>query len=150
MLALAEAILEAAPCSCGSGELGEVVGGADQGPFGPHFVDAAQQELPEAPCLFDLSEYRLDGLLSQSVAASMAGAFKLGAHSFDERAAALALGHSGLGAMLLPAGGNVAVPTANSIRLARRRESDDALSDGRLAQTDMVGDHRAVPIKSLA
>ena len=109
MLALTEAILEAARCSCGSGELGEVVGGADQGPFGLHFLDASQQELPEPPCLFDLSEDRLDGLFSPSIAASMAGAFKLGAHSFDQRAAALALGHRGLGAVLLPAGGNVAL-----------------------------------------
>jgi len=32
------------------------VGGADHGPFGTHFLDAAQQELAEAACLFDLSE----------------------------------------------------------------------------------------------
>ena len=41
-------------------------------------------------------------------------------------------------------------PTANSIRLALQRESDDASSDGRLAQTDLVGDHRAISIKSFA
>src|SRR6185295_3160184 len=29
-------------------ELGEVVGGADQRPLGPHFLDAAQQELAVA------------------------------------------------------------------------------------------------------
>ena len=40
------------------------MGGADQRPFGLHFLDASQQELPEAACLLDLSEYRLDDLLS--------------------------------------------------------------------------------------
>lgn len=42
------------------------------------------------------------------------------------------------------------VPTVNSIRLARNRESGDACSHGRHAQTDLVGSHRAVPIKSFA
>src|SRR5471032_3045426 len=37
------------------------------------------------------------------------------------------------------------LPTVNSNRLALRRESDDALSHGRHAQTDLVGSHRAVP-----
>src|ERR1700730_13126029 len=41
-------------------------------------------------------------------------------------------------------------PTVNSIRLARNRESGDACSHGRNAQTDLVGSHRAVPIKSFA
>ena len=43
------------------------MGGADQRPFGLHFLDASQQELPEAACLLDLSEYRLDDLLSEPV-----------------------------------------------------------------------------------
>jgi hypothetical protein len=42
------------------------------------------------------------------------------------------------------------VPTVNSIRLARNRESGDACSHGRHAQTDLLGSHRAVPIKSFA
>jgi phosphoenolpyruvate synthase/pyruvate phosphate dikinase len=44
----------------------------------------------------------------------------------------------------------IGVPTVNSIRLALQRESDDALSHGRHAQTDLVGSHRAVPIESFA
>jgi hypothetical protein len=47
-----------------SGELGEVVRGADDGPFGAHFFDAPQQELPESSCLFELFEHRLHNLLS--------------------------------------------------------------------------------------
>jgi len=35
------------------------MGGADHRPFGPHLLDAAQQELAEASRLFDLSEHRL-------------------------------------------------------------------------------------------
>ena len=42
------------------------------------------------------------------------------------------------------------VPTVNSIRLALWRESVDALSHGRHAQTDLVGSRRVVPIKSFA
>ena len=52
---------------CEGKQLQEVVGGADHGPFGTYFLDAAQQELAEAACLFDLSEHRLHHLLSQSV-----------------------------------------------------------------------------------
>jgi hypothetical protein len=50
----------------------------------------------------------------------------------------------------LSGGGEAPVPTVNSIRLALRRESDDALPHGRHAQTDLVGGDRAVPIKSFA
>jgi len=39
------------------------------------------------------------------------------------------------------------VPTVNSIRLACSRESGDASTHGRHARTDLVGGHRAVPIK---
>ncbi len=42
------------------------------------------------------------------------------------------------------------VPTVKSIRLAFGRESGDALSHGGHVQTDLVGIHRAVPIKSFA
>ncbi|MGA2794826.1 MAG: adenylate/guanylate cyclase domain-containing protein, partial [Roseiarcus sp.] len=46
------------------------------------------------------------------------------------------------------ASNSAAVPIVNSIRLALRRESDDALSHGRHAQADLVGSHRVVPVKS--
>jgi hypothetical protein len=42
------------------------------------------------------------------------------------------------------------VPTVNFILLAQSRESGDAPSHGRYAQTDLVGSHRAVPIKGFA
>src|ERR1700692_38761 len=41
------------------GQLEEVVDGADDGPLGAHFFEAAQQELAETAGLFDLSEHRL-------------------------------------------------------------------------------------------
>jgi len=53
--------MSSSPCG---GELVEIVSGADQRPFGSHFVDAAQEELAEAPRLFDLAEDRFDDLLS--------------------------------------------------------------------------------------
>lgn len=56
--------------SCGTRQLDEVVSGADQSPFGLHFVNAAQQELPEPSCLFDVSEHGFDDVLAQSVATS--------------------------------------------------------------------------------
>ena len=46
--------------------------------------------------------------------------------------------------------GNPPVSTVNSIRLASSRESGDASSHWRYAQADLVGSHRAVPIKSCA
>jgi hypothetical protein len=48
------------------------VDGADDGPFGAHVRKAAQQELTEAACLFDLPEYRLGQLLAQPVGAGVA------------------------------------------------------------------------------
>ena len=42
------------------------------------------------------------------------------------------------------------MPTANFILLAQRRESGDACTHGRCAQTDLVDSHRAVPITSFA
>jgi hypothetical protein len=50
---------------CEGEQLQEVVGDANHGPLGTHFLDAAQQELAEAACLFDLSEHRFHHLLSQ-------------------------------------------------------------------------------------
>ena len=42
---------------CEGEKFQEIVGGADHGPLGTYFVDAAQQKLAEAACLFDLSEH---------------------------------------------------------------------------------------------
>jgi hypothetical protein len=56
------------------------VGGADHGPLGTYFLDAAQQELAEAACLFDLSEHRLRHFLSQSVRRFEAAVVDLFAH----------------------------------------------------------------------
>src|SRR5258708_36635775 len=81
--------------SCGAGELGEVVGGADQGPFGADFLDTAQQELPEPPCLLDLSEHRLDDLLSEPVSTSPAGALELLPHRRGQRPRELAFAVGG-------------------------------------------------------
>ena len=50
----------------------QVVSGADERPFSTDFFDTPQVELPEASGLFDLSEHRLNDLLSQSVSASIA------------------------------------------------------------------------------
>jgi hypothetical protein len=72
--------------SGGAGELGEVVGGADQRPFGPDFLEAAQQELPEPSGLLDLSEHRLDDLLPEPVSASPSGPLQLVPHGLGQRA----------------------------------------------------------------
>src|SRR5215204_3216025 len=61
-------------------ELGEVVAGADQRPFGLHFLDASEQELSKPSCLLDLSEHRLDDLLPEPVATPPAGPPELIAH----------------------------------------------------------------------
>src|SRR6266704_6694074 len=65
---------------CESEQLQEVVGGADDGPLCTHFLDAAQQELAEAACLFDLSEHRFHYLLSQSVGCFEAAVVDLLSH----------------------------------------------------------------------
>src|SRR4051794_26150683 len=57
-------------CHC---ELEEVVGGADHGPFAPDLIEATQEELAEASGVLDLSEHRLDYLLSQPVTAAPPG-----------------------------------------------------------------------------
>ena len=57
-------------------------------------------------------------------------------------------GDRGVGLLfLLPSN---TVSTANSVRLAYRRETGEASSHGRYAQTDLMGSHRAVPIKGFA
>src|SRR5258707_424813 len=72
---------------CEGEQLQEVVGGADHGPFGTHFLDAAQQELAEAACLFDLSEHRFHHLLSQSVGRFEAAIVDLLSHPLGQRSA---------------------------------------------------------------
>src|SRR3979409_2510666 len=101
-------------CGC---EFCEVVGGADHGPFGFDLVDAAQEELAGASCLLDLAEDGLDDLFSQSIPAAIACAVELCAHSGDERAGfELPFCRSGLGAVLLPSGGDVALDPASDER----------------------------------
>jgi hypothetical protein len=91
----------------------QVVGGADERPFDLHFLDAAQQELPEPSCLFDLSEHRLDDLLSQSIATLIACPLELGGHLGDQRAGSGWLGCGGrLGAVFLSPGGDVGFDVA--------------------------------------
>ena len=51
--------------------------GADHRPFGLHLLDSPQEELAEPSRLLDLSEYRLDHLLAQAVAAALARLFAL-------------------------------------------------------------------------
>src|ERR1700676_2299323 len=83
-------------CSPGSGELGEVVGGADQGPFGLHFLDASQQKLPEPPCLFDLSEDRLHGLLPEAISASPSCPLQPVPHGSCQRSSDILFGAGGV------------------------------------------------------
>jgi hypothetical protein len=87
------------------GELGEVVGGADQGPLGTHLLNAAQQELAEASCLFDLSEHRLHDLLPQPVPAAPSRPLELSSHGLRQRPAGPALV---VGGVLGPSRGDVA------------------------------------------
>src|SRR5260370_13751090 len=93
-------------CSACGCEFCEVVGGAYHGPFGFDLVDAAQEELAEASCLLDLAEDGLDDLFSQSIAASIAFALELCAHSGDQRACfELPVCRCGLGVLLFPSVG---------------------------------------------
>ena len=70
---------------CGLGELEQVVGGADERPFGSDLFEATQKELSEAPGMLDLSEDGLDDLFSEPIAAAPAGASELGCHGGDAR-----------------------------------------------------------------
>src|SRR6266704_4523046 len=70
---------------CEGEKFQEIVGGADHGPLGTYFLDAAQQELAEAACLFDLSEHRFHHLLSQSVRRFEAAVVDLFAHQSRQR-----------------------------------------------------------------
>jgi hypothetical protein len=85
------------------------VDGADHRPFGLHLLDSPQEELAEPSRLLDLSEYRLDHLLAQAVAAAMAGAPEPAGHPGEKRAGfGRPLRGSGLAAVLLSSGCDVA------------------------------------------
>ena len=53
--------------SPGARQFEQVVGGADEAPLGSDLFEASEMELPEPSSLLDLTEHRLDGLLSKSV-----------------------------------------------------------------------------------
>ena len=97
--------------SRGLGELGEVVGDADQRPFRTHVLDAVQQELARAACLFDLPEHRFYNLLSEAVAAASAGSFQLSSHGLGQGSADLACG---IGRMLGATRGDLAGDAART------------------------------------
>ena len=95
------------------------MGGADQRPFCPDFLDAAQQELPEPSCLFDLSEHRLDDLLSQPVATSPSRPLELVAHGLGQRPGDPSFDLGGmLGASGCDVGADVALGQGRKVRLA--------------------------------
>ena len=52
------------------GELEEIVDGADHRPLRSNLVEAAEEELPEAPGMFNLAEHGFDDLLSQTISAA--------------------------------------------------------------------------------
>src|ERR1700712_1758671 len=65
-------------------ELQQVVGGAYQSPLAAYFLYAAQQELPEALRLLDLTEDRLDDCFSSSIDRSSCLGCKFAFHSVDQ------------------------------------------------------------------
>src|SRR5258705_11468855 len=70
-------------CVC---ELEEVVGGAEHCPLTSDLFEPAQQELSEPSGVLDVTEDRLNDLLSQPVAAAPPCAFELGGHGCGGRA----------------------------------------------------------------
>jgi hypothetical protein len=50
------------------------VGGADHGPFASDLVEPSEEELSEASGLLDLTEYRLGGVFSQPISATLLNA----------------------------------------------------------------------------
>ena len=67
-----------------SGEFCEVVGGADHCPFAFYLVDSAEEELPEASGLLDVSKYGFDCIFSDTVPASMPAFSESGAHGLNQ------------------------------------------------------------------
>src|SRR6185312_8580154 len=128
-------------------ELDEVVGGADQRPLGPHFLDAPQQELAEAPCLLDLSEHRLDDLLPQPIPASPSSPLELGAHRQGERAALAAPFRWAIGTPRGDAGGDAARAECREVGLAQIAAVGRYL-DRRAAQVggDVVDERHDLPV----
>ena len=103
----------------GLGQFGQVVGGADQGPFEPHLVQAAEQELAKASGLFDLAEHRLDDLFPQSIAAAETAAAETGAHRLQPRPLLAIPTGGGRLSVALPAGGDVGADALRSARVSR-------------------------------
>src|SRR5271169_1832016 len=64
----------------GRGQLQQVVGGTQQGPFALHVGEPPQQELAKAARVFDEPEDRLHRLLAQSIAAPPPPASQLPPH----------------------------------------------------------------------
>src|SRR5581483_2844323 len=96
--------------ACCLGQLEQVVACADHCPLVPDLFEAAQEELSEASDVLDLAEDGFGGLLSQSVAASSAGAGELDGHGGDARAGSGSSPAGGMGlAVPGPAGGDVGV-----------------------------------------
>jgi hypothetical protein len=77
---MGEAGVDAGSGGAGGKQLGQVVGGADERPFGLDLGEPAQQELAEAAGVLELAEHRLDRLLAQPVARATAGTLELGGH----------------------------------------------------------------------
>lgn len=59
------------------------MGGADHCPFAFYFVDSAEEELPEASGLLDVSKYGFDCVFSDSVSALMSAFSASGAHGLN-------------------------------------------------------------------
>ena len=57
---------------CGVGQLEQIMDGANHRPLASDLIETSQQELPEASGLLDLTKYRFDHLLAQSIAAAPA------------------------------------------------------------------------------
>src|SRR4051812_36653179 len=66
-------------------QLENVVRRAHQRPFRLHLVEAAQEELSEAPRLLDLTKYRLDNSFARGIDRSADLRVQLARHAVDDR-----------------------------------------------------------------
>src|SRR5919109_4515798 len=66
-------------------QLENVVGGAHQRPFSLHLLEPAQQELPEAARVLDLSDDRFDEAFARRVGGSAGLREQLPRHAVDDR-----------------------------------------------------------------